>query len=628
MLAQLNDQQNAAIEILDGPVLVLAGAGSGKTRVVTERIVRLIASGVSPDAILGLTFTNKAAKEMQERVEKLSAQKVWISTFHRLGAKILRESITALGYGRDFLILDEEDTEKIVRQCLENVGVKEDKKEIRKYRQAISKIKNAPDRDYSDDLPQGLYNQYVTELRKVNGVDFDDLLLLPLKLFQEHPAVLSLYQSRWSHLLVDEYQDTNGVQDQLILLLAGEKKNLFVVGDPDQAIYSWRGANIQNILNFERSYPGAEVIRLEQNYRSQSNILEAANALISHNDARYEKDLWSTRQAGHKLKRIRANDEREEAFYVTRKIAERRASGVPYREIAVLYRTNAQSRPFEDQLLARGIPYVVVGGISFYRRKEIKDLLAYLRLILSDHDQLAFERTIALRKQGLGASSVLKIIQGADAEGIPLLSYCRALISDRPLKHPLKLAAKAKTGLQAYIEMIDRLKGAASEVGVAHLVKLAIEETGYLDLLREDRETFQDKRENVDELVAIASEWDAEERGGLVQFFEELSLKASIEESGDLVERVSLMTIHNSKGLEFEVTFLAGLEEDLFPHVNSRGSASALEEERRLCYVAMTRAKEELILSYCTTRYLFGTLRHQIPSRFLMEIPREYFAET
>jgi DNA helicase-2/ATP-dependent DNA helicase PcrA len=627
MLAQLNDQQNAAIAILDGPVLVLAGAGSGKTRVVTERIVRLIASGVSPDAILGLTFTNKAAKEMQERVERMCSQKVWISTFHKLGAKILRESITALGYGRDFLILDEEDTEKIVRQCLECIGVKEGKGEIRKYRQAISKAKNAPDRDYSDELPQGLFGRYEAELKKVNGVDFDDLLLLPLKLFQEHPSILALYQSRWSYLLVDEYQDTNGVQDQLIYLLAGEKKNLFVVGDPDQAIYSWRGANIQNILNFERCYPGAEVIRLEQNYRSQSNILEAANALISHNDARYEKVLWSTRQAGHKLKRIRANDEREEAFYVTRKIAERRASGVPYREIAVLYRTNAQSRPFEDQLLARGIPYVVVGGISFYRRKEIKDILAYLRLILSDHDQLAFERTITLRKQGLGASSLLKIFQGADAEGLPLLQYCRVLVQDGSLNHPVKLSSKAKTGLQAYVEMIDRLRGASQEVGISHLVKLAIEETGYLDFLREDRETFQDRRENVDELVAIASEWDAEERGGLVQFFEELSLKASIEEAGDLVERVSLMTIHNSKGLEFELTFLAGLEEDLFPHVNARGSASALEEERRLCYVAMTRAKEELVLSYCTTRYLFGTLRHQIPSRFLMEIPREYFSD-
>lgn len=619
----LNEEQKKAVSILSGPVLVLAGAGSGKTRVVTERIASLIQAGVPAFSILGLTFTNKAAKEMQERVHKITSCQVWISTFHRLGAKILRESIHVLGYEPNFFIFDEEDAEKIIKLSLEKMGVQEGKGEIRKYRQSISRVKNSG--KPRDDFEERLARIYNEELKRSNAVDFDDLLLLPLKIFREQPSILQLYKSRYTHLLVDEYQDTNSLQDELIQLLTGDSQNLFVVGDPDQAIYSWRGANIRNIMNFQEKYPGAEVICLEENYRSQPHILDAANALIANNSTRYEKNLWSKRPVGAKIKKIRASNEKEEAFLISSDIAELNRKGVSYEEIAILYRTNAQSRPFEDYLLSRGIPYIVVGGISFYQRKEIKDVLAFLRLLVSDHDPLAFERVVHLQKMGLGKVTLKKIFDGAESEQKPLYLYCKSLLSENSLlKHPVALSTKARSALSHLANLVDSLREMSKETGVSDLIREVILQSNYIEILKEDRETYQDKKENVDELVAKAMDWDSEQRGGLIEFFEELSLKASIEDLNPNQERVSLMTVHNSKGLEFHSAFLAGLEEDLFPHVNSRDDEMALEEERRLCYVAMTRAKERLTISYCQMRYLFGTQRFQIPSRFLREIPSAY----
>ncbi|MFV0340388.1 MAG: ATP-dependent helicase [Parachlamydiaceae bacterium] len=622
----LNEDQKKAVSILNGPVLVLAGAGSGKTRVVVERIVALIRSGISSSSILGLTFTNKAAKEMRERVHKITSCDVWVSTFHRLGARVLRESIHALGYTQNFLIYDEDDAEKVIKQCLEKMNVQEGKGEKKKYRQMISHAKNGG--RIRDEFEEKLTRLYNEELKRCNAVDFDDLLLLPLKIFREHPSILELYQVRYSHLLVDEYQDTNSLQDELINLLAGSKRNLFVVGDPDQSIYSWRGANISNIMNFKAKYPEVETIFLEENYRSQPLILEAANALIANNETRYEKNLWSKRPAGAKIKEIGASNEKEEAFLVTSDIADLKRKGVSYDEIAVLYRTNAQSRAFEDYLLSRGIPYVVVGGISFYQRKEIKDILAFLRLLLSDHDPLAFERVVNLLKMGLGKASQAKIFAGAEQEMMPLYRYCKALVDGVPLQNPISLPARSKNALMRLTGIVDRLRTLKESGGVADLIREVIAESTYFDLLKEDKETYQDKKENVEELVSKAVEWDLEERGDLVKFFEELSLKASIEEIDPNQERVSLMTVHNSKGLEFYAAFLAGMEEDLFPHVNSREDDLKLEEERRLCYVAMTRAKDRLTLSYCRMRYLFGTSRFQRPSRFLTEIPRMYVSSS
>jgi DNA helicase-2/ATP-dependent DNA helicase PcrA len=622
----LNTEQKKAVSILNGPVLVLAGAGSGKTRVVVERIVELIRSGVSASSVLGLTFTNKAAKEMQERVHQITSCDVWVSTFHRLGARVLRESIHALGYTQNFLIYDEDDAEKVIKQCLEKMGVQEGKGEKKKYRQMISSAKNGG--KVRDEFEEKLTRLYYEELKRCNAVDFDDLLLLPIQIFKEHPAILELYQARYSHLLVDEYQDTNSLQDEMISLLAGAKRNLFVVGDPDQSIYSWRGANISNIMNFKAKYPEVETIYLEENYRSQPLILEAANALIANNETRYEKNLWSKRPAGAKIKEIGASNEKEEAFLVTSDIADLKRKGVSYNEIAVLYRTNAQSRAFEDYLLSRGIPYVVVGGISFYQRKEIKDILAFLRLLLSDHDPLAFERVVNLLKMGLGKASLAKIVAGAELEAMPLYRYCKAIVEGHPLQHPVSIPTRSKNALSRLTDLVDRLRGMKESSGVADLIREVIAESAYFDLLKEDRETYQDKKENVEELVAKAVEWDLEERGDLVKFFEELSLKASIEEVDANQERVSLMTVHNSKGLEFYAAFLAGMEEDLFPHVNSREDDLKLEEERRLCYVAMTRAKDRLTLSYCRMRYLFGTSRFQRPSRFLSEIPKMYVSSS
>lgn len=622
----LNDEQKKAVSILDGPVLVLAGAGSGKTRVVTERIAALIQSGIPASSILGLTFTNKAAKEMQERVHKITSCQVWISTFHRLGARILRESIHVLGYQQNFLIFDEDDAEKVIKICLEKMEVTEGKGERKKFRQQISRVKNSG--LARDDFEEKLARMYNEELKRSNAVDFDDLLLLPLKIFREHTHILELYRARYSHLLVDEYQDTNGLQDEMIHLLVGDRHNLFVVGDPDQAIYSWRGANIRNIMNFKTKYPGAEVICLEENYRSQPHILEAANALISNNSTRYEKNLWSKRPVGAKIKEICASNEKEEAFLITSDIADLKRKGISYQEIAVLYRTNAQSRPFEDYLLSRGIPYVVVGGISFYQRKEIKDILAYLRLLLSDNDPLAFERVINLQKMGLGKATLAKIFRGAEQENLPLYQYSKALLNGEELEHKVSLSAKAKAALSHLMGIVDSLRAMKDSCGVADLIREVITASDYYEILKDDRETYQDKKENVEELVAKAIDWDTENQGDLVRFFEELSLKASIEDVNQSQERVSLMTVHNSKGLEFYAAFVAGLEEDLFPHVNSRDDDNALEEERRLCYVAMTRAKERLTISHCRMRFLFGTQRFQRPSRFLDEIPDAYVSSS
>ncbi len=633
-LDNLNPEQREAVKTLEGPVLVLAGAGSGKTRVVTSRIVYLIENGIPPSRILGVTFTNKAAGEMRERIHKLAQSQVLICTFHSLGARVLRESIYLLGYQRDFTIYDEEDVEKLLKICLVELNLKDKKIDTKPFRNLISQSKNSliePDQistvELTTDIEQAfpkVYALYQRKLREYQAVDFDDLLFLTVKLWREQPEILARYQDRWPFVLIDEYQDTNAAQYAMTRLLVEKKHNLFVVGDPDQSIYSWRGANIYNILNFERDYPGAKVIRLEQNYRSHMNILNLANLLISHNSGRYEKKLWSQLGSGEKIKLFVGEDERAEADFVASQIEYHRLQKTPLNEMVVFYRTNAQSRVFEDYLISRGIPYVIVGGISFYQRREIKDILAFLRMAQSGADYISFARTINLPKRGLGEATIEKMRYNANLEGLTILSYCEALLKEMPLKTILRLTSKQKESLAEYIQIIYELRLLSKKGSIRNLVLGAIERTRYLEFLLEDKETYEDRRENLDELIAKAVEWELSAPDpSLEAFLEELSLKSSLDETDQSQDRLSLMTIHNGKGLEFTVTFLVGLEEDLFPHVNSKNSQEEIEEERRLCYVGVTRAKKYLYLSYCHSRYLWGTLRLQKPSRFLKEMPKD-----
>lgn len=632
----LNEEQKEAVNSLQGPLLVIAGAGSGKTRVVTFRIANLLSSGVQASQILGLTFTNKAAQEMKERVHNLTNSSVLISTFHSLGARILRESISAMGYHRDFIIYDEEDVEKLLRSCLAELHIVDKKQDPKSFRNLISRAKNAmqkPDdlneKDFTSDLEKifpSVYSLYQSKLQQYNALDFDDLLFLTVRLFKEHPEILEGYQRRWSHLLIDEYQDTNVAQYTMIKLLVEKSQNIFVVGDPDQSIYSWRGANVKNILNFENEFEGARVIRLERNYRSHTNILDAANALIGHNHNRYEKNLWSDLGPGTKIQCFIGDNERSEAEFVAERIRKLHdEQNIPLSQIVVFYRTNFQSRAFEDTFLAKRIPYQIVGGLSFYQRKEIKDLLAFLRMVHSGSDYLAFVRTINLPKRGIGEVTIEKIRMAAAQENRTIYSYLSALVEEEPLTHKLKLPEKQKEGVKQYIQLIRMLKEIASSSSLKDLVKTAIEQSGYLDTLKEDQESFDDRKSNLDALITKALEWeDSNENPSLSGFLEELSLKSSLDDLDDERERVNLMTIHNGKGLEFTAAFLVGMEEDLFPHANARGSYDALEEERRLCYVGMTRAKQFLFWTESRFRYLWGVSRDQRTSRFLKEIPSQY----
>lgn len=624
-LEKLNPKQRSAAESVEGPLLVLAGAGSGKTRVVTFRIAHLLELGVPASQILGLTFTNKAALEMKERVHELTQSNVLICTFHSLGARILRESIHLLGYRSNFTIYDEADIEKLLKTCVNHATLT--KQELNEMRSRISSVKNGQlSITALDPFASSIFDSYQAKLLEYNAVDYDDLLGLPVRLFEEHPEILKYYQARWSFFLIDEYQDTNNIQYTLVKQLVGSKQNLCAVGDPDQSIYSWRGANIQNILNFEKDFPGAQVVRLEQNYRSRSNILDAANALISQNKGRYEKKLWSDRGPGDKIRLYRSDDDRTEASFIANRIDyHQREHQIPLNEMVVFYRTNAQSRALEDCLLHHQIPYIIVGGISFYQRREIKDILAWLRILQSGNDWASFMRTINLPKRGLGDTTIEKIQVCASQQGMAIFDFCEQLTLKSPSELPLKLTSRQTNGLKEYVQIVRSLREASQHVSLAELIQQVIELSRYREYLEEEKETMGDRLENLNALVTKAIEWNEQTAAeSLTSFLEEISLKSSLDDADNTRERVNLMTIHNGKGLEFEVTFLAGMEEDLFPHANSRESHDSLEEERRLCYVGMTRAKEYLYVTYASVRLLWGALRQQKASRFISEIPREF----
>jgi DNA helicase-2/ATP-dependent DNA helicase PcrA len=522
---------------------------------------------------------------------------------------------------------------------LDQLGLKDKEYPAKAFKALISNAKNnllGPDdineSECFSQIEQAfpkVYQHYQKALKDYNAVDFDDLLFLTVQLLREHPAVLEYYQERWKYLLIDEYQDTNQTQYTLVKYLVEKSNNLFVVGDPDQSIYSWRGANIKNILNFQTDYPGAQLVRLEQNYRSRSNILNAANALILNNESRYEKNLWSDLGEGEKICLYMAEDELAEAEFVSQQIMQHKNKlNVPLSQIAVFYRTNFQSRVFEDALLRKKIPYVIVGGVSFYQRREIKDILAFLRLIHSGSDFVAFVRTINMPKRGLGETTLEKIRLAAEEAGLSVIPFCEALVEGH-IKTSFKPTAKQLAGLKDYIQIFQELRTLSVQFSLSKLVEETIRRTGYLDWLKAtDKETYEDRKANLDELEAKADEWEKlTETPSLSGFLEELSLKSTLDEAVEGHERICLMTIHNSKGLEFQTAFLVGMEEDLFPHANSRESPEQLEEERRLCYVGMTRAKEYLYLTCAGMRYLWGTTRYMRPSRFLRELPREHIMQ-
>lgn len=616
ILENLNKEQIEAVKHIDGPLLVLAGAGSGKTKVLTTRIAYLISLGVSPDNILAITFTNKAAGEMKERISKLvgfSSKFMQISTFHSFGLKIVKENYEYLGYDKNFVIFDADDTLTIIKKILKDKNLDPEKFNPRAIRSQISKLKNdlIDSKKYSsfsltefEKVVLEVYKKYESELIKNNSLDFDDLLILPIKLFEQRKDLLLMYQERYKYILIDEYQDTNEAQYKLTKLLASKYKNICCVGDADQAIYGFRGANYKNILNFESDYKNALVIKLEENYRSSKTILDAANSVIKNNKNRKSKNLYSNLGIGDKITYYRANSGLDEVKYVVNKIKELKDNLVSLSDIVVLYRTNAQSRVFEDGLMKSGIPYKIVGGLNFYSRMEIKNLLAYLRLICNSNDNVSLERIINVPRRGIGTKTISNLY---DKSYLFNVSLYDAIDSGKEL---------------VFKNMIEELKSIKDTMSLVEFIDLVLDKSGLRKELVEEKTLEADIRlENLEEFKSVAKSF--EDEMGVVSLDDFLLNVSLITDNNDLKEdnnAVSLMTIHAVKGLEFDYVFVVGLEEGLFPHQNSMFSEDELEEERRLCYVAITRCKKKLYLSNARMRLMYGSEQVYPISRFINEI--------
>ena len=613
-LTELNELQREAVEHINGPCLVIAGAGSGKTKVLTTRIANLINEGVPSYHILAITFTNKAAKEMKERIGKIVDNcESFVGTFHSFGMRIIRENVLKLGMERNFTILDSDDVLSLIKKILKDKGY--DTKEVSPsyIRNRISFIKNEMltnaeiEKFFQSEMEKiayEVYLEYNVKLKKNNSVDFDDLLWLPVKLFKENPDVLEHYQDKFQYILIDEYQDTNEVQYKLVKLLAKKYRNLFVVGDPDQSIYQFRGANYKNILNFEKDYPDAKVISLEDNYRSTEMILEAANSVIKNNKERKEKNLRSHHGKGLKIKYMRAYDEKNEIALVISEIKKLFLDGYKKKDIAVFYRTNAQARVVEEQFLKANIPYKVVGSYYFYARKEIKDLICYLRLILNFHDNVSLERVINVPKRGIGTTSIRKLLEKASTENTSMFDV---------LSSPKEMEFK---------NLLIELKKDSESLSLTELVDDVLEKSGMKRELELDSSLESELRlDNLMEFRSITKTYeDTTGSVDLGDFLEEISLVADISEHKNEDDVVTLMTMHSAKGLEFPIVFLVGMEEGLFPHQNSFNEEDGIEEERRLCYVAITRAKERLYISNAKSRMMYGQTNRNMPSRFIEEI--------
>ncbi|MCQ6563607.1 DNA helicase PcrA [Paenibacillus mendelii] len=634
---KLNPPQREAVQATEGPLLIMAGAGSGKTRVLTHRIAYLIEKRrVAPWSILAITFTNKASREMQQRVASLvgpSGQDIWVSTFHSMCVRILRKDISRIGFTSSFSILDSADQLSVIRNCMKDMNIDTKKFEPKAVQAKIGGAKNellTPERfenkigDYFDDIVAKVYKAYQRRLKSNNSLDFDDLIMTTIQLFKEVPEVLDFYQNKFRYIHVDEYQDTNKAQYMLCRMLADKHHNICVVGDSDQSIYRWRGADISNILNFEEDYPEARTIMLEQNYRSSANILNAANAVIKLNTGRKPKKLWTDQGEGDAITVYQADSEHEEGYYVTSEIQSGVAKGHKYGDHAILYRTNAQSRVIEETLIKSDIPYQIVGGIKFYDRKEIKDLLAFLRLISNPDDDLSLQRIVNVPKRGIGDTTIAKLSELAVERGISIF----ALLDELDW---IDVTGRARTSLKEFHDMMLHLKRMEEELSVTELTEKLLEMSGYREELRRENTLESTARlENIDEFLSVTLEFEKRnDDKTLVAFLTDLALIADIDsmdkdepESG-IKDAVVLMTMHSAKGLEFPVVFIIGMEEGVFPHSRALMDNDELEEERRLAYVGITRAEKRLFLTCARMRTLFGRTNSNMPSRFLREVPDE-----
>lgn len=632
----LNKEQLDAVQTINGPMLILAGAGSGKTKVLTCRIAHLLQQGVRPYRILAITFTNKAAAEMRERVDRMAgaaARDVWLFTFHAFCARLLRYELENLnGYANNFAIYDTSDSKNLIKQVLKEMNLDEKRFPLPAIISHISNAKNSlllPDAyareasSYYEQQVAKIYDAYQKKLQANNAVDFDDLLLLALRLLQENPAVREKYQRKFDYLMVDEYQDTNHAQYLLTKILAAGHKNICVVGDADQSIYGWRGADIQNILDFEKDYPDAKLVKLEQNYRSTQVILDAANAVIDNNSGRKPKNLWTANGNGSEIIYYQANDERDEARYVIENMQKLQLNeGAKLGDMAVLYRTNAQSRVFEEMLIKSGVAYTMVGGTKFYERKEIKDALAYLRLLYNPHDSLSLLRIINVPRRGIGDATLARLQEYANASGQSLFEVVTNA-ADVP-----GLASRFANKLDELSGLLFELMGEAADVPVKQLLDDVLLKTGYLEELQSSKDPQDESRvENLKEMLSVTEEFAVKcERNGeeptLENFLADVALVADIDDAELGEEAVTLMTLHSAKGLEFPDVFLVGMEEGIFPHSRTLMNENEIEEERRLCYVGITRAEKHLFLSNARTRTIYGRTQYYTPSRFLQEVPR------
>jgi len=635
-LLDLNLMQRKAAQQLEGPVLILAGAGSGKTRTLTYRVANLLEHGVPAWHILALTFTNKAAREMRERIERLagaSAEEAWIGTFHSICCRILRRDIEKLGYERNFTIYDEDDQQRLIKALLKELDIDEKFLPPRSVSAAVSDAKNrlmTPDEwlkssaaDYRAQKVHDVMARYEQRLKAANALDFDDLLMKTLQLFLEHPPVLQYYQQRFQYVHVDEYQDTNYAQYQLVRLLTQESRNLCVVGDDDQSIYGWRGADIRNILDFEKDYPDAVVIKLEQNYRSTANILDAANQIIAHNEGRKEKELWTEDGEGEKIALYSAGDEREEAAWIASRIRTLNLQGVPYGKMAILYRMHALSRVLEETLMRAGIAYRVYGGTRFYDRREVRDVLAYLRLLENPADDISLQRIINVPKRAIGDSTVELLLQYAHQNDMPLYSVVCA--------PPDTLASRARKSVQGFAAMMAQLLIAKEMLPLSEFVQRVIDETGLIEQYEKDtdnNEENQTRIENIREFMGAVTEFEQKsEDKTLFAFLENVALVTELDNQEDTPNFVTMMTLHSAKGLEYDAVFMSGMEEGVFPSARAMQEDNRLEEERRLCYVGVTRARKRLFLSFARRRLLFNQMQFNAPSCFLQEIPKRLIQE-
>ncbi len=634
-LSMLNPQQRLAAETLEGPVLILAGAGSGKTRALTCRVANLLDHGVPAWNILALTFTNKAAREMKERIANLvgdSAEDAWISTFHSTCARMLRRDIEKLGYTRSFVIYDDDDQKAVLKEILKRLNIDEKFLPIRELSAKISDAKNklmGPDewfreseKDYRCQMIHNVFLEYETRLKANNALDFDDLLVKTLELLADHPPVLESYRKRFRYVMVDEYQDTNYAQYMMIKLLTDESRNLCVVGDDDQSIYGWRGADIRNILDFEKDYPDATVIKLEQNYRSSANILDAANQVIAHNAGRKEKALWTERGEGEPIRLFAAGDERDEAAWIADRIRQLNRQGESYGHAAILYRTNAQSRVIEEMLMRSSIPYKVFGGQKFYDRKEVRDVVAYLRVIVNPADDVSLRRIINVPKRAIGDSTVQELMQHALENGMPLYSA----LSDMPES----LGSRPRKCVSDFFMLMTMLMAMKEAVPVSEFVPMLVEKTGLMEQYRkEDTDEARSRVENIQEFLGAVEEYcKSTENPTLEDYLENVSLVTDLDQAEDQGRGyVTLMTLHSAKGLEFPNVFMTGLEEGIFPSSRSLMDDERMEEERRLCYVGITRAQKRLFISRAKQRMLYNQVNHNAPSRFLEEIPERLLVD-